>query len=109
MSVSNNCEQALPNPVCDICFDEVARQDIYPQPCACNITLCWGCVHLQYVTTQKSQCPFCRQPNRYEKRYQIILDNHKTIWEKSSFAYKLDIDFIDNIANHQHGLDLKDS
>ncbi len=101
-----------PTPVCDICFDPVSRLDVYPLPCKCHFTMCWGCVHLQHQVNgngngngKPSRCPCCRAPTRYEYRNQIMRENYQMIHvpKKKGLVYypEREIDFIDNRGNYQ--------
>ncbi len=88
------------DPTCDICFDQVTRNDVYPLPCACKLTMCWGCVHLQFHTTQKtSRCPCCRVPTRYENRHNVMVHNYARILKmvKKGLLYQhAPVNFLDN-------------
>ena len=84
---------------CDVCFDQISRLDVYPQPCACRFTICWGCVHLQFKVDQKvSKCPCCRQPNRYERRLVIMNENDDILNDNRGMAYHVEMDLIDNCS-----------
>lgn len=87
------------DPICDVCFEPVTRVDVYPQPCDCRVTMCWGCVHLQHNTELKtSKCPYCRTPNRYESRQLIIAENNNLLTENRGFSYHVEMDLIDNCS-----------
>lgn len=97
-----------PTPVCDICFDPVSRLDVYPLPCKCHLTMCWGCVHLQHQVNgngKTSRCPSCREPTRYEYRNEIMRTYYPVIRveKKQGLVYypEREIDFIDNRGNYQ--------
>jgi hypothetical protein len=104
------------HPTCDICFYQVAPQDVYSLPCACKLTICWGCMYIQRVVSGKtSQCPSCRQATRYEVRHSIMVDNYKS-WRDSPrrffgcrhwdrLKFQTEIDLVDNKLTHQVELD----
>ena len=96
----NRAETQDPGPLedltCGVCFDTITPADVYPQPCNCRFTMCWGCVHLQHHTgLKRSQCPCCRAPNRYESRNAIIDENSNILTENRGFSYHVTMNRID--------------
>ncbi len=86
---------------CDICFETHSKNDIYPLPCSCNIQVCWGCIHRDYMSpvSKGSKCPQCRVDTRYAVRYFHMYYNKQLLLQpREGLKYICErMDIIDNI------------
>lgn len=88
--------------MCDICFEEVTKSQLYCLPCVCKIDMCWDCIHRDYksLVSKGSKCPLCRCSTRYAYRHTIIDNNYRQLKKYPikgiTYQYPIDIKKLDD-------------